>query len=235
MQTTYLKVLLLGLVLAWAGTAQAGFVGGVESFDGTGKDTDTWEEYTADGGSASRDYEGILQLDTKADYTTKTFTVGVGEYVRVYLNANSAGYYGINCLFLTNDSLGTTGRTVDDSRLLAVMWSNYSAKIFSRVKIDDSEDDVDILTGQGSLNGFWFQIERLSGTEARFSAFDSGMNPVGTAQTRTFSDVPDNLYISMYTGSSNCDYDNVMVGTIPEPATMGLIILGGLILRRRGR
>jgi len=209
----------------------------VESFAGTTKDPATWEEYSVDG-FVSREDEGLVYLGgNKADYTTKAFTVGVGEYARVYLDESSSGTYGTNALLLTTNSLGTSGRATDDSRVLSVQWNNYTAKIFARVSFDAGavETDMDIATGFGGLDGIWFQIERLSSTEARFSAFDSGLDVIGTVQTMTFSDVPDDLYIGLYTASSYCHYDNVVVGSVPEPVTMGLLAMGGLgmVIRRR--
>jgi len=222
----------LSSVLLFGQVAQAEFIGGVEAFNGTTKDTTTWEEYT-NAGSISQDDMLIVAASQggKADFTTKTLQVGFGQAVHAFVKEISSATFGNNALLLTTNSLGTSARATDDSRLLSVQWNKSGSKIFSRISYDAGATEIDdnIATGIDSLeDGYWFQIERLSSTEARFSAFDSSKQVVGTPQTITFSDVPNDLYIALYSGQTDSNWDECLSLDLPEPSTMVMALTGVL-------
>ena len=67
-------------------SASAAFVNGVESFDGTVKDTDTWYEHMLNPGpSQITQNDNITLAFGGSEYVTKTMTVGVGQIVSVEL------------------------------------------------------------------------------------------------------------------------------------------------------
>jgi len=71
------------LLLLISVTVQAAFVNGIESFDGSVKDTATWEEWIMDGVYGSVTQNDALTIASCADYTTKAVTVGIGQAVSV--------------------------------------------------------------------------------------------------------------------------------------------------------
>ena len=65
---------------------QAEFINGLETFDGTVKDTDTWYEHMLNPGPSRVFQDDDITLDFNgAEYVTKNVTVGVGQIVSVDL------------------------------------------------------------------------------------------------------------------------------------------------------
>jgi len=228
--------------------ASAAFVNGIESFDGTVKDTTTWEEYTKWGNPIYQDDKLFLE-NSSMDYTTKDITVGVGDIVRVELCSHPETTDGVtrSVLNLTNNSEGTNNSTYWDSRFL-----------FIYLQFSPSVDEFGFSVGEGSSGGssgayigpetpppsienpYILEIERTSSTTARFSAYYSDMTLIDSYHTSFFRydvPVPDELFISLSffssVYSSGAVFDNVTI--VPEPTTFFLLGLGGLMLRRKRR
>src|SRR3954447_21739636 len=109
-----------------ASTASAGFVNGVETFDGTKLDLKTWELFVAPQSTtpatASQNDALFLdasQLGQQVDYTTRSVIVPVGGSVRADVTyLGGAGGGGRVALFLTNNSNDAQDTTTSDSRWL---------------------------------------------------------------------------------------------------------------------
>jgi hypothetical protein len=101
----------LAVALATLGTraALAEFVGGVERFNGTVKDTVTWEEYVSMGEVISQNNALTIADPTGSgsktgDYTTRQVALLPGSSVSAKLTPSAPG---IAELYLTTNSRGT--------------------------------------------------------------------------------------------------------------------------------
>ena len=222
--------------------ALAAFVDGVERFDGTVKDTATWEEFTTvPGCSVSQDDRLIFKTgfgSDSIDYTTKNVTVGIGELVTVELFPTEGAGHAL--MYLTNNSSGHY--THMDSAHMSILYSHIepygfydfgASAVFPGGWVSDMfAADIPRLS---LADPFILQIERTSRTSATFSAFNSDMSLIGSTGL-SFTDMPDDLYISLgAVGGSGgpVAFDNVTI--VPEPATDCLVLLGSLALRARRR
>ena len=232
----------IGLVvlLVSGSLASAAFVSGTEEFNGPYKDTSTWESYIGfypDQGTISQN--DALTVDAtgglNCDYTTKTLTVGVGDVVNVEVKPTVAEQWAGGGLYLTNDSQGTGNRTPSDTRYISVSWNNYANAIRAEA-VGTSTTRANIVNADHGLNvTLIYEIERISSNRATFRVFDNSQQLLGqTTVDLTGKDIGDDLYISLYAGSASITFDNVRINQpIPEPATIGLLMLGFGFLRRR--
>ena len=221
--------------------ASGEFVGGVESFNGTAKDTITWEEHI---GYSQFSQNNRLELVVPptgldiCDYTTRNIMVGVGQSVSVEIHncqVSSAQGAGSNSgLYLTNDSLGTSDDTFEDSKVIGLeyIYSSGSGSFFP------------CYGGGGSFSGlgfgantpppsfsdpYLFTITRLTGNSAYYSVHHLNTMQVIGSRTLFFSGFDNNLYISLMANVPTV-WDNVI---IPEPTSLCLIFLGAGILFRK--
>lgn len=230
-------VVALFLAAVWVCPAGAAFVSGVETFDGTVKDTTTWEEFTDTGTSISQDDTleiSAFDSGTGADYTTKTQTVGVGEKVRyevVITSANGSGSRVV--LGLTNNSGGTSARVDDDEYRISFVWLDRDLVDVQAGNLVQDFNDYRLVHHLNET--IFFEIERLTSNTARFSMYDASENAIGSSMTLDFTgvSVPDDLYVFVKAGKTVTEFDNITI--TPEPGTLSLIGLGGLglLLRKR--
>ncbi len=212
------------------------FLNGVETFDGTVKDTSAWEEFYF-GGSIRQDDAIIFELQSGTmDYTTKNVTCDIGEIVRVELitmpeNAEAG-------LWLTTNSDGTTSYTQQDSNFVGI-----------ELKYSAFYEDFSCYVHAGGDGQFWgaplvehsyipteleplvFQIERLTESLTVFSVFDPKMELIDETTCLT-GHVPGDLYISLSTWAPSKGvtiFDNVTV--IPEPMTITLLGFGLILMK----
>jgi len=226
------SLLVATALLSAAGTAQAAFIAGVETFTGTTKDISTWEDFTAAGATISQN--NALSINTtgngsqEADYTTLSQTVGIGDTFRVDVRpVTNSGYYA--AVALTNNSAGSGSRYVADSQF--IHFNITSGSITAQEKGGSSSS---VSSGLALNTTYVLEIERLSATQSEFTVFQSnGITTVGSPTTLTHASIPGGLNISLYgVDLSVVEFDNATV--VPEPATLGLLGLAGL-LARRGR
>lgn len=220
----------------------AAFIDGVERFNGTSKDTTTWEEYSPMDPILQ---DGELIFDSiRGDYTTKILTIDPGETVSVELTELSVTDLSgpkYTSLFLTSNSEGTGESTWFDSSYFSITcetdYFGSSVTFYSYV------GGSGIATG--SLIGtylqsyplpteespYYLQIERTLEYSLELSVFYSDMSLLGS---RTIGIGSDELYISLETAwGVRSVFDNVAI--TPEPCTVLLFGLGGSFLRRRKR
>ena len=215
--------------------AHAAFVNGVERFEGPSLDTNTWEFYRRTGISHRADGLNLRIPSGANDYTTRAVTVGVGGFVQadVRLNAYLAppGIVGLFGLYLTTNSGGTADTTDSDSEYLALVNTDYFDNIVAW-----HTDGVPI-TGYAIVDNaqpvgstYRYRITRESHNTARYEVFE-GERLLG-ALTRTFVEVPDDLFVSISASAVDITVRNVVV--IPEPSSLGgAICLASLLLRWR--
>ena len=244
-------VLAVVLAVGWQ-PVRGAFLDGVEPFDGTVKDTVTWEEYVQPplAGTTGPNAE-IVQDDALtivgyseeymgyADYTTTSVQVGVGQAATVEVTINEVDSPSIlNALFyLTTNTGGTDCRSLYDSHYLGINFGALGGRLSSVYGYGDSQSH-----GYSSLSQFatidvgttyTYRIDRLTSDLARYSVLSDEGDELGSV-TKDFSSlgVPDDLYLSLGAGGASVTFDNVTV--IPEPATVGLLMVGSLVgfLRR---
>jgi hypothetical protein len=227
--------------------ARANFVNGVETFNGTVKDTTTWEAY---------DPLGILTQNGKitinaiqhpeyfedADLTTRLLRIGVGGFVQADVTVHSkvvtpdasqspadSAY-----LILTNNSAGTGDFTLFDTYYLSNSENFFSFNSTSFFTGGYHSNGGGQGIGYGGTPTFdvtyQLRIDRLSATSVKFT-----QNGSSVTQTVPSNSAP--LFVSLAASEVVADFDNIVVGgnVVPEPA-MGLSCVAitiGVARRRR--
>ena len=169
-----------------ASPARAEFNGGVEQFNGTTFDAVTWERFPTSGvpnafvqsNALTITANGSPGTSTVSDATTQTITVGVGQGVRTSIDVQQLlGVGGTGSLYLTNDSLGTSSSVENDSIALEV-FSQTSG--LGYMIWQDGNGSGQLFPPASSIGTFTFENERLAIDSARFAAYDSGNNLIGS-------------------------------------------------------
>ncbi len=224
-------------------TALGEFIGGIERFDGTVKDLQTWEECVGYGQFSQNDR---LELELSptgldiCDYTTKDIKIGISQIVSVEIHnfqPSTQPFASSFCgLYLTNNSLGTSDKTLWDSEVLGLEYIYFSS--------DESSIFNSCYGGNGSFSGlvfgadtpppsyadpYLFTIERLTADSAYCSVHHKNTMELIGSRTLYFSSTGDDLYISLMANVPTT-WDNV---TIPEPGSICIISLGVIILLRK--
>jgi hypothetical protein len=219
------SVILTMLVVAClvADSGLAAFVRGVEGFDGTVKDTVTWEERLVNPGPTRVFQNDAVTLDFGGvGYATTNISVGVGATVSVefldlsvYDDPPMGG--GSTGLFLTTKDgvfLGT------DSHYLGVEYVTVFDTPFFWGKSGGSGSGSGTIFGSGTAaptpgNYYVLEVERTSSTSANFRALRSDGSLIGSV-TRIFTDVPDQLYVLLVTSATlSPTFDNVTIPFVP--------------------
>jgi hypothetical protein len=228
-----LPVIVLFTVVLFCQSSKAEFVSGVESFDGTVKDTVTWKEILLNPGPSQITQNDAVTLDGYTDYCTNTITVGVGQKVRVdVVNVTDLG------------SFGTFGLSLSEHNQSAINPGNY---LRMACAYNSGSDNWSLIAQHempvgGTVNSFFgttstptfattplvLEVERVSETMAYYRAYQGG-GLLGE-RSLTFTDVPEQLYIRLENSSFTTTFDNVTI--IPEPATLLLFAIGGSGLMR---
>ena len=223
------------LVVATA-PARAAFVNGVERFEG-GLDLNTWERLRPNGLSTSSNGLNIRVLDSSNEITTRTLTVGVGQGVQADIRVNSYhrpdnGLTGEVGLFLSTNTSGPSDTATSDSEYIGINSVDHFDQIIAW-----TSDGVP-RTGLMLLDRFQpagathrYRITRLSHDSARYEVLQGGQ--VLGSMVRTFNEVPDDLFISVWANGVDMTVHNVTF--IPEPAAASVTIAAAfpLLLRRR--
>ncbi|MFH1371763.1 MAG: PEP-CTERM sorting domain-containing protein [Planctomycetota bacterium] len=218
-------------VVPFCQSSKAEFVGNVERFDGTVKDTITWSEYLLNPGPSRITQNDAVTFDGSTDYCTNTITVGVGQIVQVDVTnvtdlSDSLGIFGLS-LSGHND-----GASSGNYLRMACVY-NSSSDSWSLI----AQHEMPV---GGTANYFFgttatptfgtaplvLEVERVSETMAYCRAYQGGL--LGQ-RSITFTGVPEQLYIRLENSSFTTTFDNVTI--IPEPATL-LLFAGGSGLMR---
>ena len=176
--------LLMGCFLC-ATIARAAFVSGVETFDGTTKDTTTWEYYDPLGVIAQN---GKLTVNAtqapgtfeEADITTRSLRIGIGGFVQadvtVHSKVTTDSQHGVAVypqVFLTNNSAGASDSILSDSAYLHVYENFFSTSttsfIFGGYFTNRSNDATAFGPAPKFDTTYQLRIDRLSATSVKFT------------------------------------------------------------------
>jgi hypothetical protein len=231
------------LSLSLAALSHAGFVNGVEGFDGTSKEPSVWEEYHATNqGFAAQNNAMLLASPASGsgiEYTTTLAQVGIGGSVRVEVSEASlkpGGSYA--SLVLTTNSFGTTWQFSFDDHWLEMDY--FDGTGFSSWYGGDGSSTGMIESGTyTSTPGEMVKLEinRLSATTAAFSAFAAD-NTLLFTRTHTFSGMPSSLYVALFAYNLDATFDNVTLTgnyVVPEPTLLAPLAAVTLLYRRPRR
>ena len=214
--------------------AEAAFLNGVETFDGTTLDTTTWQPYSAGTASIAQNdrlsMSGLVSGDA-ADYTTRTVAIGIGQGVRVDFEIPANNSATSARLYLTNNSEGDTDTLFNDSQRLSVTFSPERGTFFY---FEGSSGGT--FTSAGLANQpYQMELLRVASDKLRYSAYQSDGTLINSVERTLTGTYDDELFIGLGIAGpeSTLIFDNVTI--IPEPNSAGLLFLGcvGLFARRR--
>ena len=226
-------------LLAPTNTVEAAFINGVEGFDGTELDLETWE--VRNPAYISQDDE-LINSTAGANITTRNVVVRPGDTVTVdiRLEDNDLHQNGA-AIYLTSNSGGVDGLTVHDSAYLKLDM------LFNTGNFSGARGGSGTATGQvitdipNHLATYTLGIERIGNARARYFVNDA--NGLLGETTLSFAATPDDLFISLENyWNSDAFYDNVTINgggvPVPEPSTyamaaLGLVGLVGCARKRR--
>jgi hypothetical protein len=225
-------------------TVHAGFINGVETFDGTVKDLATWEEFSSPGHTIVQHelltYTSPPNGSTAGDFTTRALTVGLGTTVSadVRMNSNFPGPIGVSPeLFLTNNSGGTSNYTGFDSYYQKLDLANTTNGFGAAVGSNGQASGQTFAGDYRPQLDTWYtlQITRASPTSTAFAAYLTATGQL-LGSTSLSTSGPPQLYVSIGgLGGGSYDWDNVRI--TPEPATCSalLFVPFAALTRRRRR
>lgn len=215
-------------------TAQGAFI---DTFDGTSLDSSTWIPYSY---NAAITQNGQLQINAynnnaggAADYTTRSISVGVGGFVQAdvlitnrmltqqpYSNADEV-WVG-----LTNDSGGTTQTAVFDSYHIdtsAEFSSTFGALgFFAEYSANGRGSGTGVGGSPAVGQPYQLRLERLSSTSIRSVVSNiDGSNRQSVVYTVDANTAP--LMVSLLANNVQATFDNVIIGSVPEPTVLGLL------------
>jgi hypothetical protein len=228
---TRILLVAAALSLSTGSSAMAGFVNGVERFDGTRRDTDTW---FANVDLSDPDQTTVTQNDSltlhddvfpNLQYQTRQRLVGVGDAVRVDINhlEHSGGLVRLRNEDSGNGLLMQIG-------VFSVPGGFHVEGGFSRggsgslsPLILPGQTEGNYLAQQFS-DTLTYEIKVLSRTRAQYSAYDPA---TGALLGRDFENLPfqldDKLAIVLETDNATARFDNVTIvpgNPIPLPPAL---------------
>jgi len=210
--------------------ADGAFINGVETFDGTVKDTATWNESTYGGTNIVQNNELTI---FGGDFTTKNLKIGIGQSVSAKMRlmpSPGSGTTFVAYLLLDTDSAGLLQAPTVDSRFVGISFWTDTAKtqvfgVDGNFNGSSGGFDTPLIANLTPARGnqtFIAQVERLSLTSMRLTARDATTNAQLGQLTYTFNaargPVPADLFISLF---GKATYDDV---TVPEPAAVSLLL-----------
>ncbi len=219
------RVLACVLWATWScARAQAAFVSGTETFDGTARDTATWEMWPSSGGNISQN--DALLLKSISDYTTRSFPVGIGNKVRADVTLGQA-YNAV--LYLTSNSGGTAQETALDSAYFAMEVSRLQGITVGTANV--GKWPIASFSSGDENKTFTLELERTSATSV-LGAVYLGNTCLGKTYVSSYGvspAVPDNLAISLatdyfappYLGPAR--FDNVTISGTPRRPLPGIV------------
>lgn len=220
---------LAALIVLPTSQAFGGFVNGVERFDGTQPDAETWEPFVSDISieEATISQNDALTIDATpsgslASYTTRERLVSIDGGVRADVTHTGLSGGRLHLRSSRTDGIGV-------SMQISPPESPLEFSVLGGFTIDGSGSFEFLRRPGGGSEDFVFQPEGqtltyeillLSNARARFSAFDPA---TGTLLGRASVDLPqpldDDLSISLEANNGSARFDNVAVLTaIPLPA-----------------
>jgi hypothetical protein len=229
--------------------ARADFVNGVERFNGTNYDLTTWEGHYTLGTFIqwndamyfdNRTIPGV-QGGGRGEMVTVDPLVGVGEFVEaevtVFGFTDISPYIALRLSTKTN----VNNSNLDSHTVETVILPSDSYEAINGTQTQNGNGVGYWVSPPGTMSDivnktYILRIDRPSSTVARMSAFDANHVQIGTTVSQALSGFPDDMHVVVYAGEAAARFDNVRIGTLPEPSAAAAT-LGGLALAalRRGR
>lgn len=221
----------IALFMTVCARAEAGFVDGVEDFNGTSVDETTWVPHYWGNGAATVS-NGHVDFTGQYQLATKSLTLGVGDTLsaRVMLTAPSE--------FGTVVEMGLTDTPTDPG---AGWWA-----MVHFMNTNGGESDLDFFTGGNNVShgdtpfvmsnnvGSWYRLRLRRNTSSNYTIdLLTDSESLIHSTNRTFAGLPDRTYAFIGLGPT-ARFDWVAV---PEPTAIAVLACGGLLLlsRRPGR
>jgi hypothetical protein len=239
----WIGLMSVALATLAARSARAGFVGGVERFDGTAKDTATWEEHVNEQEVISQndalimtDLEGGLNSNS-GEYTTRQLALLPGSAVSVRVTMSATG---LASLYLTNNSRGTTAATAFDSYWTRVDIGAPSAQVERWIGANGAGSNFGLLANVSNPIGQTFKLEivRPNSTDYTYRVYDALGAQLGSSSFVGGAAHPEALFISLdgHNGMTAMWDDVTVSGNVaPEPGALWALTGALPLLRRRQR
>jgi hypothetical protein len=220
-------IALLGMLLCSA-SARAGFVAGIEDFNGTAVDDNTWVRFTYSGSATVSN--GYLDISGQNYLATKSLTVGVGDTIRARVMLTAASVDGtVVDLGLTSNPNGPSAGNQAFIMLLNTINGESDFTFFSGAPPSVSGTPHVISDNIGK----WYilQLTRTGTADYTSELFtDSGSLLLSVHETRTGMPPRASVFIGL---GPTARFDWV---SVPEPSSCCFFSgVGGLLLRRRER
>jgi hypothetical protein len=248
-----LPIAIIAAVMLCAAAAQAAFVNGVERFDGTILDTNTWTGAPTDSIASQNNSLTIGGSSTSTSYTAHSFTLGVGQGVRATVTTpNPFAGPTTNLLLLADRSAGFSVPVIFHDQNYVGLGVSWEAQTYFHNFPPVGPGSVYGLRGNTNISSgvatliHWenvpgvpqliVEMDRLDQTVFRFSAWYAQSNALlGTTVADVFKpaeDLPSNLYVVL---AGTGTWDDVTIVSVPEGGTAGLVLGLGLTITRQRR
>jgi len=230
----------IAVVVLTGGSARGEFVNGVERFGGTTLDLATWEVFNTPGYSTVIQNDGLI-IHGEADITSRAIMLGVGDKVRARMRIvddrgdMSKGWVAMAGLSLTNNSYGSSAHKYRDSTFIDVRLDATQERFSMSGRVDGNYGlgGLNFTRPEGKLNTTYIlEIHRIAPTQAEFSVYDE-WGDLLTSSRNSLTAVTEELYVSVWSNyAANAEFDSI---TIPEPATLGILVVAAVAALRRRR
>jgi len=241
-----LPIAMTAAVMLCAAAAHAAFVNGVERFDGTILDTNTWTWAPTSSRVSQNNFLTIDDSHLFTSYTAHSFTLGAGQGVRVTGGTLNLFRSYSSFLLLSDRSAGFLVPAIPNDQSYVGLEIDWEPQVFhpgrpalGRVDIygvgHTNSDGAGLLLDRwdnvGGVAPIVLEVDRLDRNQFRYSVFDSANQLIGTAIDNV-QNVPPDLYVVL---SGFGMWDDVTIVSVPEAGTAGLTLGLALTITRRNR
>ena len=219
MRNTLATLLVLALL---AGTANAALITGItlQDSDGTLPNTNMGPEKAINGAGLSSLSFTATHSTTWSDHWYSSLTTGA------YITADLEGNYSVDTIHVWNENENNAGRVRGMKNVKIHVSPDENVANLVKLTTDGTG------THDNGTGDFLFPIgEGLS----TYTGFDVDLSGVTNASLLNNVRLVRIENIDQYGGSNGSGLAEVQFGQVPEPATMALLVLGGLGLLRRRR
>jgi len=212
------------------GSAKAAFVNGVEDFNGTSVDGNTWVPFVLGNGAATVS-NGFLDFSGQYTLATRSLTLGVGDTVsaRVMLTTPSSSGTAADLGLTATPTAPSSGENIFDELINSIQGESDYIVFAGHSNTGSSLASVNM----GINNtGTWFRLSLTRDTANTFTSqlrMDDGslMNSFDS----TVTGLPDQASVFI-AGGPTARFDWVAV---PEPTAAISLLCGSFLLLRRRR
>jgi hypothetical protein len=217
---------------------RAGFVGGVETFDGSTLDLSTWTAFVPYGGTVTQNNTVTVTspaVGAPVTYTTRLATVHPGGWVEADITGITTG--SASSLLLVDSNSQSVPQLAPNALELTYFGG---PGYFDGFEVHSGSGDgvaTDFAQApQPRSYPLTLRIERPTASSVTFSVYNSSHTLLGSKNSSLSSSMPADMYVGLYSYAISTTFDNVRLGgnvTVPEPAAMSLMLLLPFALRRR--